>query len=93
MRCVLVRSHLLCPYSDCVAHYRKDTPRIHVLLDEERAVSLKKDVTNKIVKTRLPYLNKRWVRLKKCPHCNRPLEIVIDETHDGRNIYLRIPKG
>ena len=61
-------------------------------MDEERAVSLRKDVSGKSVKTRLPYLNKRWVRLKECPHCDRPLEVVIDETHDGRNIYLRIPK-
>ncbi len=59
---------------------------------EERDVSLRKEVSGKSVKTRLPYLNKRWVRLKECPHCDRPLEVVIDETHDGRNIYLRIPK-
>lgn len=92
VRSVLVRSHLLCPYSDCVAHYRKNSPRVQVLLDEERAVSLRKGVSGKSVKTRLPYLNKRWVRLKECPHCDRPLEVVIDETHDGRNIYLRIPQ-
>ena len=26
-----------------------------------------------------------------CPYCKRPVEVVIDETHNGRNINLRLP--
>ena len=88
---VLVRSHLLCPYFDCFAHNRRDIQRIQVLVDESRNVELRKPIP--IEGTRLSYLYKRWVKLSKCPYCNKSIEVVIDETHTGRNIYLRIPRA
>ena len=33
---MLVRNHSLCPYSDCVAHDRRNIQRIKVLVDEKR---------------------------------------------------------
>lgn len=87
---MLVRNHLLCPYVDCAAHYRRDTKRMQVLVDEKRNVVLNKESSGKRTRTRLPYLYKHWIVPTKCPHRNRPIEVVIDETHDGRNIYLRL---
>jgi len=88
---MLVRNHLLCPYKDCIAHRRKDSNRVQVLVDEKRNVVLNKTFISKVKRTKLPYLNKRWVVPGKCPYCNRKLEVVIDETHNGRNINLRLP--
>ena len=39
---LLVRSYLLCPYSDCEAHNRHDTPRIKIEVDENRNINLSK---------------------------------------------------
>ncbi|HLE75674.1 MAG TPA: hypothetical protein VI864_06480 [Candidatus Bathyarchaeia archaeon] len=88
---MLVRNHLLCPYDDCVAHSRKRAERIQVLVDEKRSVILKKTFPEKTAKTRLPYLNKKWIVPGKCPYCSRGLEVVIDETRKGRNIHLKLP--
>jgi len=89
---LLIRTHLLCPYFDCIAHSRKNIPRIQAVVDEERRVRLRKPISTEITRTRLPYLHKHWVRPEKCPYCKKPVEVVIDETHIGRHIYLRIPK-
>ena len=89
---MLVRNHLLCPFADCVAHNRQDNKRIQVLVDEKRNVQLNKTSPGKKIKTKLPYLCKHWIIPEKCPYCNRPIEVVIDETHNGRNVYLRLPQ-
>lgn len=65
-------------------------PRIQVLVDEDRNVELRKPIP--VEGARLSYLYERWVKLSECPYCNRPVEVVIDETHPGRNIHLRIPR-
>jgi len=90
---LLVRNHSICPYSDCVAHNRKDENRIRVLIDEKRNVTLKQSLKSvrKRSKT-LPCLNKKWVVAQKCPFCERDVEVVIDETHAGRNVNLRLPQ-
>lgn len=88
---MLVRNHSLCPYSDCVAHARRDIQRIKVLVDEERNVELQKSVAGeKKSRSRLDYKYKLWIIPQNCPFCNRPVEVVIDETHNGRNINIRI---
>ena len=87
---VLIRNHLLCPYSDCIAHERDNTARIKVSIDEKRNVSLyKSKSTINSERTRLSYLFKKWVREAKCPFCKKSIEVVIDETHNGRNVSLR----
>ena len=91
---MLVRNHSLCPYSDCVAHDRRDIQRIKVLVDEERNVELQKSVAGeKKSRSRLNYKYKLWVIPQNCPFCNRPVEVVIDETHNGRNINIRISRN
>lgn len=89
---MLVRNHLLCPYADCVAHHRQDAKRIQVLVDENRNVQLRKTSPNKKTKTKLDYLGKKWIVTGKCPYCDGNMEVVIDETHNGRNIHLRLPQ-
>lgn len=86
----LVRTHLLCPYSDCIAHFRSDPYRIQVLIDNDRNVQLQKP--QDIPSARLVYLYKMWIKSSNCPYCGKDLEVVIDETHQGRNVYLRLPK-
>jgi len=86
----LVRTHLVCPHSDCVAYFRNDPFRIQVLVDKDRNVLLQKP--KDIRGIRLPYLHKRWVKSSICPYCEKNVEVVIDEAHQGRNIYLRKPK-
>jgi len=86
---ILVRNHLLCPYSDCEAHNRQKSPRIRIKVDEERNVTLSQSEKGEKNKTSLPYQNKKWEKPTNCPYCNRELTVVIDETHNGRNIYLR----
>jgi hypothetical protein len=89
----LIRNHLLCPYNDCIAHKRSEDNRIRVLVDEKRRIMLEKSLrTDKKKKTRLPYLNKKWVIAQECPFCHKDVEIVVDETHFGRNITLRLPR-
>ena len=93
---VLVRNHLLCPYSDCICHYRSKDLRIQVLVNHvngEREVSLKETVTGEKGRTNLPkkFTYEVYIELK-CPYCQRPVEVVIDETHNGRNINLRLPQ-
>jgi hypothetical protein len=88
---MIVRNHLLCPHSSCVAHERKDENRIRALIDEKRNVTLEQSSKDKKTMTKLPYLNKKWIVRKTCPFCYRDVEVVIDETHDGRNISLRLP--
>ena len=83
----LVRTHLLCPYSDCRAYFRADPFRIQVLLDKDRNVTLQKPKDMR--GSRLPYLYRRWVKPSVCPYCEKKVEVIIDETHQGRNIYLR----
>ena len=52
---VLIRNHLLCPYQDCIAHKRENTPRIKVLIDEKRNVSVyKSKSTIDSERTKLP---------------------------------------
>lgn len=89
----MVRNHLLCPYLDCFAHQRNETLRIRALVDEERNVVLQKSIAGKKAKSKLRFLYKLWVIPSKCPYCNRPVEVVIDETHNGRNISIRLPIG
>ena len=87
---ILIRTHLLCPYSDCVAHERKNTQRIQVAVDEQRKVKLSQTVKGKANKTKLSYEYKKWIRPSKCSYCNKLVEVVIDETHVTRYIYLRM---
>jgi len=89
---LLIRTHLLCPYFDCIAHERKNIPRIQAVVDEKRKIELREPASTERNRTRLPYLYRKWVRVSECPYCNKPVEVVIDEKHKGRNIYLRIPK-
>jgi len=42
--------------------------------------------------TNLPYRYTKEVYAEVCPYCLKPVEVVIDETHDGRNISLRQSK-
>lgn len=86
----LVRTHLLCPHKDCVAFSRSNAYRIQAVIDENRNVQLQKP--KNVQSNRLPYLHKLWVRQGICPYCNKELELVIDETHKGRNIYTRKPR-
>ncbi len=60
-------------------------------MDEERKVVLQKSIGDKKTKSELRFLYKLWSIPSKCPYCNRPVEVVIDETHDGRNINIRLP--
>lgn len=90
---MLVRNHLLCPYLDCSAHQRSNSLRIRALVDEERKVVLQKSIVGNKTKSKLRFLYKLWSIPTKCPYCNRPVEVVIDETHDGRNISIRLPNG
>ena len=87
---ILVRTHLVCPYSDCIAHFRSDPYRIQVLIDNDGNVQLQKP--KDIPSARLSYKYKKWIKSSKCPYCQKTLEVVIDETHEGRNINLRLPK-
>jgi hypothetical protein len=90
---MLVRNHLLCPYGDCVAHDRSGELRIQVLVSDERLVNLKKTAKGKRGKTSLPYKGTREVvRGQLCPYCRKPVEVIIDETHVTRYVYLRQPK-
>ena len=90
---MLVRNHLLCPYGDCVAHDRSRDLRIQVLVNDERQVNLRKTTKGKRGKTRLRYKGtKDVVRGQLCPYCNKPVEVIIDETHVTRYIHLRQPK-
>ena len=89
---MLVRNHLLCPYAHCVAHRGRDAKRIQVLVDENRNVELRKTSPDKKTKTKLAYLGKKWIVTGTCPYCDRNMEVVIDETHNGRNINLRLPQ-
>ena len=55
---MLVRNHLLCPYSDCICNYRSKDLRIQVMVNQvngEREVSLKETVKGKKGRTSLPY--------------------------------------
>ena len=89
----MVRNQSLCPYNDCVAHKRSEDNRIRVLIDEKRNVKLEQSLrADKKKTTRLPYLSEKWVVAQKCPFCHRSVEVVIDETHAGRNINLRLPR-
>lgn len=89
---LLIRTHLLCPYSDCIAHERKNIQRIQVSVDEQRKVKISQTVKGKVHRTELPYEYKKWIRPSKCPYCNRLVEVVIDETHVTRYIHLRIAR-
>jgi hypothetical protein len=89
---MLVRNHLLCPYSDCEANKRSGELRIQVIVNEVtngRTVSLRKTAKGEKERTTLPYNFNREVYGEKCPYCQRPVEVIIDETHSGRNIYLK----
>ena len=87
---VLVRNHLLCPYSSCVAHERGNTARIKAVIDEKRNVSIFKSKSSIAgERTRLLYLFRKWVRQATCPFCKKSIEVIIDETHNGRNVSLR----
>jgi hypothetical protein len=89
---MLVRNHLLCPYSDCEANKRSKELRIQVLINEvndERTVGLRKTLKGQKDNTTLPYKWTKEAYDSECPYCQRPVEVVIDETHTGRNISLR----
>jgi hypothetical protein len=92
---MLVRNHLLCPYSDCIASDRSNELRIQVRINQDedsRKVSLDKTFKTDKERTRLPYKYTYEVFTKlSCPYCNRPVEVVVDETHKGRNVNLRLP--
>jgi len=92
---MLVRNHLLCPYSDCEANRRVGNLRIQVVVNEvngKRAVSLGKTVKGERKRTSLPYIWTKEVYKEECPYCQGPVEVVIDETHSTRYIHLRQTK-
>ena len=90
---LLIRNHLLCPYINCEANKRSGNLRIQVIINkknETREVRLKKTVRGKRGKTKLPYkYTAETFSGLSCPYCSRPLEVVVDETHDTRYVYLR----
>lgn len=89
---MLVRNHLLCPYSDCEANKRSGDLRIQVVVNEddgERTVSLGKTLKGEKENTSLPYRYTKEVYDAECSYCQRPVEVVIDETHSTRYIHLR----
>ena len=90
---VLIRNHLLCPYSNCDANKRSGDLRIQLLVNQEndkRKVNLKSTLKGQRGKTDLPYRNTKEVYSELfCPYCKKPVEVVIDETHTTRYIHLR----
>ena len=91
---MLVKNHLLCPYSDCEAHSRQGNLRIQIQVANEegkRTVNLSQSVKGRIIKTSLPYNHVREEFRKTCPYCNRPIIAIVDETHWGRKIFLKTP--
>ena len=90
---MLVRNHLLCPYSDCVCHERSQDLRIQVTvnqLNSKREVRLKKTIKGEGERTSIPYNYTKEVYSERCPYCLRPVEVVVDETHVTRYIHLRL---
>src|SRR3990170_287358 len=74
---MLIRNHLLCPYSDCIANKRSGDLRIQVLVNQlsgKREVRLKTSVSGERGKTDLPYKHTNEVYHGFCPYCNRPVE-------------------
>ena len=65
------------------------TPEILQLRARDRNVQLQKP--KDIPSARLSYKYKKWIKSSKCPYCRKALEVVIDETHEGRNVNLRLP--
>ena len=62
---MLVRNHLLCPYSDCEANKRSGDLRIQVVVNEVnngRTVSLRKTLEGEQERTTLPYNYNREAR-------------------------------
>jgi hypothetical protein len=89
---MLVRNHLLCPYSDCEANKRSEDLRIQVIVNDvndKRTVRLEKTLKGEKEHTSLPYKWTKEVYDADCPYCQRPVEVVIDETHSTRYIHLR----
>jgi hypothetical protein len=90
---LLIRNHLLCPYADCDANKRSGDLRIQVLVNQdngEREVRLKPTIRGQRGRTKLPYKYTKEVYSDLfCPYCNRPVEVVIDETHVTRYVHLR----
>jgi len=64
-----------------------------VLVDEERNIELQQSSWKPPCKTKLKYKHELWEKPSICPFCDRPVEVVIDETHNGRNINIRLPRG
>ena len=58
-------------------------------VNDSRTVTLNRSVKGEKDNTSLLYNYQREVYNKNCPFCQRPVEVIIDETHSGRNIYLR----
>ena len=93
MKYVLVRNHLLCPYSDCVCHERSQDLRIQVILNQvndKREVRLRKTIKGKRERTSIPYNYTKEICSEQCPYCLKPVEVVVDETHGTRYIHLRL---
>ncbi len=91
---MLVKNHLVCPYSDCEAHDKRKNLRIKIKVsaeDGKRKVTLERSVKGRIERTSLPYNSQIEMFNASCPFCQRPLIVVIDERHWGRNIYLKQP--
>jgi hypothetical protein len=90
---MLIRNHLLCPYSDCLANERSKELRIKLLVnqvdDNIREVQLEKSTVEGKRRTSLPYNGKKEVCTKTCPYCNSQIEIVIDETGPTRYVHTR----
>jgi len=64
-----------------------------VQVDEERNIKLQQSSWKPPRKTKLKYKYELWEKPSICPFCDRPVEVVIDETHNGRNINIRLPRG
>jgi hypothetical protein len=85
----------LCPYSDCEANQRSGSLRIQVRVNEvndKREVSLRRTLKGEKERTSLIYVWRKEVYNEKCPYCQRPVEVVIDETHSTRYFHLRQAK-
>lgn len=84
---MIVRTHLLCPYQNCEVYNRTDSLRIQALIDEKRNVILQKPMD--ITSSKIEFQNKKWIRPSSCPYCNKHVDVVINETNQGRDVYLR----
>ena len=78
---MLVRNHLLCPYTDCEANKRSGDLRIQVNVEEInglREVTLKKAVNGEKSRTSLAYRNDYEAFIEEVSMLLRPIRVVVE---------------